>query len=37
MTDENLKNVDFEILWEGKPSGLWQRFLTSIHILQLIR
>ena len=32
MTDENLKNVDFEILWEGKPSGLWKRFLTSIHM-----
>lgn len=29
---ENLENVDFEILWEGKPSGLWQRFLTSIHM-----
>ena len=24
--------VDFEILWEGKPSGLWQRFLTTIHL-----
>ena len=32
MADEKLKNVDFEILWEGKPSGLWQRFLTSIHM-----
>lgn len=32
MTDEKLKNVDFEILWEGKPSGLWQRFLTSIRM-----
>ncbi len=30
MADEKLKNVDFEILWEGKPSGLWQR--TSIHM-----
>ncbi len=32
MTQEQLKNIDFEILWEGKPSGLWQRFLTSIHM-----
>lgn len=32
MTEEKLKNVDFEVLWEGKPSGLWQRFLTSIHM-----
>ncbi len=23
----NLSNTDFEILWEGKPWGLWQRFL----------
>ena len=30
--DSSLKNVDFEILWEDKPSGLWQRFLTSIHM-----
>ena len=27
-----LEEVDFEILWEGKPSGLWQRFLSSIHL-----
>lgn len=32
MASENLKNVNFEILWEGKPAGLWQRFLTSIHM-----
>lgn len=30
MKEENKK--DFEILWEGKPSGLWQRFLTMIHL-----
>ncbi len=30
--EENIKNVDFEVIWEGKPSGLWQRFLTSIHM-----
>lgn len=29
--DDN-KKTDFEILWEGKPSGLWQRFLTIIHL-----
>jgi len=28
--DEMLKDVDFEIIWEGKPAGLWQRFLTKI-------
>lgn len=28
--DEMLKDVDFEIIWEGKPAGLWQRFLTLI-------
>lgn len=27
---DNIKNIDFEILWEGKPSGLWQRFLSKI-------
>lgn len=32
MAEEKIKNVDFEILWEGKPAGLWQRFLTSIHM-----
>lgn len=25
-------NVDFEIVWEGQPSGLWQRFLSKIHL-----
>lgn len=28
--EEMLKDVDFEIIWEGKPAGLWQRFLTLI-------
>ena len=28
--EEMLKDVDFEIIWEGKPAGLWQRFLTKI-------
>lgn len=30
--DNKINNVDLEIIWEGKPSGLWQRFLTSIHL-----
>lgn len=28
----NIKNTDFEILWTGQPSGLWQRFLTLINL-----
>lgn len=27
-----IKDIDFEIIWEGKPSGLWQRFLDVIHM-----
>ena len=30
--DKSISNVDFEIKWEGKPSGLWQRFLTLINL-----
>lgn len=26
----NIKDVDFEVKWTGKPAGLWQRFLTKI-------
>ena len=29
---KKLENIDFEILWEGVPSGLWDRFLTLIHM-----
>ena len=29
---ENINEVDFEIIWEGKPAGLWQRFLTKINL-----
>ena len=29
---QDLSKTDFEILWEGKPSGLWQSFLTKIHL-----
>lgn len=28
----NIENTDFEVLWTGKPSGLWQRFLTTINM-----
>lgn len=30
--EKKLDDVDFEILWEDKPAGLWQRFLTSIKL-----
>ena len=30
--DTNLDDVKFEIKWEGKPSGLLERFLTLIHL-----
>lgn len=29
---KDLKDTDFEILWTGQPSGLWQRFLTTINL-----
>jgi uncharacterized membrane protein YdbT with pleckstrin-like domain len=29
---EDIKKTDFEILWTGKPAGLWQRFLTLINL-----
>ncbi len=33
MKENNtIENVDFEIIWEDKPAGLWQRFLTLIHL-----
>lgn len=30
--DTNNKDVDYEIVWEGQPSGLWDRFLTVLHL-----
>lgn len=27
---KDLSKTDFEVLWTGKPSGLWQRFLSVI-------
>lgn len=33
MAENNsIHDVQFEIKWEGKPSGLIQRFLTKIHL-----
>lgn len=29
---DHIKSIDFEVKWEGKPAGLWQRFLTSINL-----
>jgi Predicted membrane protein len=30
--NKHIENVDFEVKWEGKPAGLWQRFLTTINL-----
>lgn len=32
MGKKKMDEIDFEILWEGVPSGLWDRFLTLIHL-----
>lgn len=29
---DNIDNVQFDIKWQGQPSGLWQRFLTLLHL-----
>lgn len=29
--DKNTK-IDYEILWEGQPSGLWDHFLSLLHL-----
>lgn len=26
------KKIDYEILWQGQPSGLWDRFLSLLHL-----
>ena len=31
-SNDGINEVDFQIKWEGKPAGLWQRFLTLIHL-----
>ena len=30
--DNSLSDVKFEIKWKGKPHGLFERFLTKIHL-----
>ena len=35
VEDSKLKNnntVDYEIIWEGQPAGLFDRFLTCLHL-----
>ena len=29
---KKIEDIDYEIRWEGQPAGLWQRFLTLIHM-----
>jgi len=29
---KDLSKTDFELLWTGQPAGLWQRFLSLIHL-----
>ena len=29
---KNIKDVDFEVIWEDKPAGLIERFLTSVNL-----
>jgi len=31
-TNNKLDEIEYNILWEGKPCGLFQRFLTKIHL-----
>ena len=30
--EKHIDNVEYNILWEGKPAGLLQRFLTKINL-----
>lgn len=30
--NNTIENVDFQIKWEGQPAGLWQRFLSVLHL-----
>lgn len=30
--NNTIENVDFQIKWEGQPAGLWQRFLSALHL-----
>lgn len=29
---KKIDQIDFEVLWEGQPEGLWERFLILIHM-----
>ncbi|MBR3523752.1 MAG: PH domain-containing protein [Bacilli bacterium] len=29
---DNINDVEYEVIWEDRPAGLWQRFLTLIHL-----
>lgn len=29
---DNIDNVEFEVIWEGQPAGLFERFLSLIHL-----
>lgn len=29
---KKIEDIDYEIRWEGQPAGLWQRFLSMIHM-----
>ena len=30
--EKNFENVDYEIIWEGQPNGLFDRFLNLLHL-----
>lgn len=32
MKKNKLEEVEFEVLWEDRPSGIWDRFLNLIHM-----
>lgn len=32
INKSKVKDVDYEIIWEGQPAGLFDRFLTSLHL-----
>ena len=32
MGVNSIEEVEFEVLWEDRPAGLWQRFLSLIHM-----
>jgi len=32
LNNDDIKNIELEIKWEGKPAGIFQKFLTSINL-----